>query len=461
MASQAPHRPAVISAHGSCTFAELVAEADRLAAALASSDIPEGSVIATDLPTGVYFFALALATLRSGYGLFPIDREVPEPVRSTLLRVAGAALDVRSEPSGAPRDDPSTSIEDLLARAPDTAPPGCAPRAGYLVSLTSGTTGDAKVAKRAQPWYPYRGVVVFERYGAGPGDGPHVMSNPEFHAGTIGPALYALQAGSAVVVQSDWSPEVFVGLVDQHQADSAFLSPDYLVQFALAGRAPLRAPRVVLHGGGSCGEQVKRAAMRLLGPVLLEFYGTSATGVITEITSADWLRRPGSVGRPLRGVRLSIETAGRPVTAGSIGEICVSPRVLDRTTETGGKLRTGDAGWLDEDGFLYVVGRLSEGSSSREAVVEQLVRSLPGVQEVVVLPRSDAEMDCFVETEPVHAAALETRIREVAAQAGVHSIDLRMRPAGFFPRTSSGKVRRAGLASSSERLNELSIGGPA
>src|SRR5688500_11931470 len=118
MARREPHRLAVVSVHGSSTFGELVAMADRIRSALAGLALPAGSVIATDVPSGPDFFALALAALRSGHGLRPIGGKVPEERRATLLADAGTVLDVRRQPTTGPAAVASSSLSRLLAGSP-------------------------------------------------------------------------------------------------------------------------------------------------------------------------------------------------------------------------------------------------------------------------------------------------------------------------------------------------------
>jgi long-chain acyl-CoA synthetase len=447
MARADPHRLAVITASGACTFGELTAKADQFSRALAGLGLADGAIISTQIPTGPDFFALTLATMRSGYGLFPVAAQTGEPLRSILLGTGSAVLDIRTSPPAGPATVPYVLASDLLAGAPGGEVP-IADRAGFLVILTSGTTNEPKVVRRARPRYGYRGVAVFDRYASGPGYGPHVMAKPGFHAGTLGPALYSLQAGSAIVVQEQWSPHEFAALVDEHEADSAFLSTDFFRDMVKAQVAPRRRPRIIIHDGSACPPPVKYAAIDLLGPVLHEYYGTSA-GLISEITCAEWLRRPGSAGRPMRGVRVTIESGGKPVPCGEAGEICVSAREADRT-EPDGKLRTGDVGRLDADGYLYVLGRMStEGAA--EAMLEHLILSLPGVEEAVVLPGGEAGAQCFVEAEERQFATLDEQIRKVAAQARTERVELYLRPPGSLPRTPIGKVRRYGLHGSGDR----------
>lgn len=441
-----PGRTAVVADDESCTFGELVAMADALAHGLHGAGVTEGSVVSTDIPTGPRFFALALAALRHGYGLFPVDRSLfASGVGPALLESTATACHVTDAPNatGGALPCPALLDRDLTeagARHDVRRWSAQAPRAGHLLFATSGTTGDPQAVARTRPPRPYKGVAVADHYSAGTGLGPHLMANPTYHLGTLGPALYALQAGSAVVVQRAWSPDGFAELVDRHGADSAFLSPDRLLDVVVSRRAPRRRLRTVFHGGAACPPGVKRAAIELLGPVLHEYYGTSR-GTLTEITTSEWLTRPGSVGRPLAGTGIDIREGQRSLPTGEIGEICARLRGIDRSPKDEPVLRTGDIGFLDEDGYVYVVGRAGTAHPLDEPSLEHAIRMLPGVTDVAVI--GGDPLLCQVETDDADPTALATAIEAAAQHLGLPAPRIRTAPSGSLPRTPSGKIRRA------------------
>jgi long-chain acyl-CoA synthetase len=435
-AEQAPDRLAVVADDGRITFAELVRRSDDLAAGLSKRGLVDGAVVSTDVPTGPHFFALALAALRHGYCLFPIPaNRVGTALGDSLMAEMCVALHVTAGGAicGSVTDDELVAVGQREDRSAPAA------RSGWLVFVTSGTTGEPQAVTRARPSRRYRGVAVEKRYGAGLDCGPHVMTNPAYHLGTLGPALYALQAGSTVVVQRSWSPRAFADLVDLHRADSAMFSPDRLLDLVKAGQAPKRQMRVIFHGGSALPPWAKRAAIELLGPILHEYYGTSK-GTLTEITTDEWLHHPGSVGRPLPGIELSIENAGQPVGPGEVGEVCVRPRAVDLDVGESDRWHTGDAGFLDASGYLHVVGRASTPGQLPLARLEYELRRVRGVFEVAVV--GDPPM-CYVEASVT--GGLADMARAEAERLGIRLAGVRVRPPNSLPRTQSGKVQRTGL----------------
>jgi long-chain acyl-CoA synthetase len=442
-----PDRLAVLAGDAACTFGELTIMAERWRHGLARAGMTDGAVIATDIPAGPELFALALAALTGGFGLFPVSRERPDAERLMLLAQANAALDVTCRPQNPLGPVPSLPVAELSVTGHRSGATG-ANRAGFLVYTTSGTTGKPVAVARSRPWYAYRGVAVMPEYGAGITRGPHIMSDPAFHLGTFGPALYALQAGSPVIVQQDWSASRFCTLVSDYQADSAFVGPGQMLDLVGHGAAPAHAMKVLFHGGSPMVPEIKHKAIGIFGPVVHEFYGTSR-GVICEVASEEWLRRPGTVGKPLPGVRVVLKREGAPVPPGETGNLYVRFRAVDSADLAPSYEDTGDIGYIDDAGYVYVLGRAGTGKSARSAILEHLVRELPGVADVAAIPRrtSPDTVTCYIELCAGEAATLLSgHVEGMGRRLGLNSVTVVPRHAGSLPRTPSGKLWRTRLA---------------
>jgi long-chain acyl-CoA synthetase len=455
-ASLAPDRMAVISDDSSCTYTQLTTAADRVASGLMRIGITDGQLIASDLPAGPRMFALALACLRYGFGFLAVPGSMLDTAEGRgLLAQSPVRLFVESLPHRVSSPVAEVVEYDGELSIPSDSCPWPRARAGYLSFFTSGTTGIPQLVTQRRPWYSYRGVAVMSKYAAGLDFGPHIMANPTPHLGTFGPALYALQAGSTVIVQADWSPEILCDLIAEHLADSVFLSPNLIRDVLAVGCWPSYQPRAVFHGGSSCAPAAKRDAIELMGPVLHEYYGTSE-GIITEISTPEWLRHVGAVGRPMPGVQVSIRADGRDLPPGAVGHIAVgrrgsnSPATASTDSSSSGCSNTGmsdtgDFGYLEPDGYLHVVGRMSSATSPGLAVLEHKIRSLPNVLDAIVIsvegPAGDRTI-CHAEVTEALLSHIGRGIEDLASQSG-HSLDIRMHVPGSLPRTQSGKLHIA------------------
>src|SRR5690606_37792345 len=170
----------------------------------------------------------------------------------------------------------------------------------------------------------------------------------------------------------------------------------------------LSSMRFVSSTGSPCPPDVKRAMIEWWGPVIHEAYGSSELGYMTRLDSHDALRKPGSAGRPLAGVQIRIlDDDGRELPQGQAGLIHVyQPSLTDftyndnnaarRSMERDGYLTMGDVGYLDEDGFLFIIDRsadmvISGGENIYPAEIEAVLQAMPGVEDCAVFGIPDAE----------------------------------------------------------------------
>jgi long-chain acyl-CoA synthetase len=226
-------------------------------------------------------------------------------------------------------------------------------------------------------------------------------------------------------------------------------------------RHDLRSMRFVASTGSPCPPDVKRAMIDWWGPVIHEAYGASELGYMTRLDSDEAMRKPGSAGRPLPGVSLAIlDDAGQPLPQGRAGLIYVNqPAYADfsyinhddarRGMERDGLKTLGDIGYLDEDGFLFIVDRaadlvISGGVNIYPAEIEASLQLLPGVADCAVFGIPDAEFGEAL------AAAVQCQPGAVLGADDVRAY-LRERLAGYkvpkvvvfhdqLPREDTGKI---------------------
>jgi long-chain acyl-CoA synthetase len=290
-----------------------------------------------------------------------------------------------------------------------------------LVLFTSGTTGLPK------PIAISHGVITdrlaFYSRPIDP-DSPQVvdmMSAPIFHiAGTLG-LFISLHQGKKMVLLPKFDAGEWLTLVEEHRVNQTFVVPTMLrrildhPRFASTDLSSLRA---LSYGAAAAPVDLVRRAVDALPDVDFSntFGQTETLGAYAALTPEDHRRsdRFDSVGRPLAGVEVRIvdSESGRPVAPGQVGEFLVR---ADQNTTTEW-LHTGDTGWQDDEGYLYLVGRLSDtinrgGEKFGPVEVEEVLRTHPSVVDVGVVGLPDPDLGervgaVVVTSEPVGAEAL-------------------------------------------------------
>ena len=170
-------------------------------------------------------------------------------------------------------------------------------------------------------------------------------------------------------------------------------------------RPPGPGLRTVLHGGEPCPVPVKEQIAAWFGDVLVEYYGFTEGG-LTVVGPDEWRSRPGTVGRPLPGMRVRVLDAdGRDVPAGEMGTVYFESAAGRRFSYQGDESKTagahqgdaftvGDVGWLDDDGFLFLSGRAADvvitaGVNVYPAEVEQVLSAVEGIADLCAVGVAD------------------------------------------------------------------------
>jgi len=355
----------------------------------------------------------------------------------------------------------------LRDAAPPCRSPAATPRGPML--YTSGTTGRPKGIRRAPPT-PEQVARTLERsrlcYGLQPGMRA-LLNAPIYHSAPNGYVVGVSQMPEAtLLLEQRFDAERTLQLIEQHRLTHAYLVPTLYVRLLrlpedVKRRYDLSSMRHVSSTGSPCPPEVKRAMIDWWGPVFNESYGSSELGYMTYVTSAEALAKPGSAGRALPGCELAIlDEQGHALPPGQPGLIYArQPTLVDftyqgndaarRAMEHDGFLTMGDVGYLDRDGYLFIVDRsadmvISGGVNIYPAEIEQALLGLTGVDDCAVFGIPDDEFGEAL------AAAVQPR---AGAQLGADDVRafLRGRLAGYkvpavvtfhqtLPREDTGKI---------------------
>ena len=302
------------------------------------------------------------------------------------------------------------------------------------------------------------------------GTAPNLIPLPLFHSGGQQTLLFAFHVGRSVVLMEKFSAQRVAELVVEHRIDNLFLLPTMLYDLAhMPGHPDFSSVRSVLVAGGEVSGALRMHFEERFAIPLLTNYGSTETGHVAGWTGADikagrWV--PGSVGRIYEGVEVQIRDGnGAVANIGDAGEICVRTKVssgyVDRDSaaliDEDGFVHSGDIGYVDDDGVLFLVGRKREmikcgGFQVWPMELEEELRQHPLVSDVAVVGAPDARLGeipkafVIVAGEETDPDALESRLIEFARQRLAHYKAVRaVELVEALPRTAAGKVDREAL----------------
>lgn len=417
-------RVALGSREGGLTFGELGRRARRAGTHLAGAH--GDRVVLVDenspaVPLGLFGAAIA------GKPFVPVNyRLADDRLRSIIERtapatvIAGAGVAERLDGLD---DIEIVSREEFLATTEDesiepTDGWGCDPDATAVLLFTSGTTGEPKAAVlRHKNLAAY--LVSSLEFGVAPEDESAIVSVPPYHIASVSSALSTTYTGRRVVQLEAFDPDAWVATVRDEAVTHAMVVPTMLnriLDVVEADGQGLPTMRSLAYGGGPMPQPVVERALRLLPDLdLVNAYGLTETASTVAVLGPDDHRaafasddpavraRLGSVGQPLPGVEVSIRDAdGEPLPAGEVGQIWVRGEQvsgeyegIDSSLEEGW-FNTRDAGRLDDDGYLYVQGRLDDvivrgGENLSPGEIEAVLLEHEAVAEVAVVGVPDVE----------------------------------------------------------------------
>jgi long-chain acyl-CoA synthetase len=334
---------------------------------------------------------------------------------------------------------------------------------------TSGTSGRPKAVVRAE--LPVEVIMkIGERtrfaWGFDKLNIVSVMTGPLYHSAPNGYANMVLQSGGLLVLQVKFDAEELLALIDEHQVTHLHMVPTMFNRLLalpeeVKNRYSLTSLTNVTHGAAPCPTEVKRQMIEWWGPVVYEYYAMTETGIITCSSSEQWLAHQGSVGSAAPGVSLQIRNDdGSVCEASETGLICVQHEATasvsyhnaaEKTEELlqDGYLVTGDIGYLDEDGFLYISDRKSDmvisgGVNIYPAEVENELINMPGVKDCTVFGVPDSEFGeklvAFIECdEELETGAIVSFLKERIASYKVPRV---FEQVPSLPREDSGKLKK-------------------
>ena len=494
-----PDREALVTRSGRWTYAELDALADRAAAALARLGVRPGDRVAAALPNEVDVVVAFHGAMRLGALWVGVNRALATPEKAFILSDSGAALllcdadtaeGVAAVQDGLPAlrrivaveaGDRSGEWPAAMAGGPGRGgvPVSVDPHAPAAIAYTSGTTGHPKGAVHSQHNLLLPGAAVVASRGYGPGLRKGDCLPLTILNMLVLTTLLVAQAGGTAVIMDRIDAEGVAEWVREHRVTTWNGPPALIHSLTHHGAVvaeDLRSLDDVWTGGADCPEVLRDAFAAKFGRQVTATYGLTEAPTIVAIDDRSGGHRPGASGRPLPHLSVTVvDDGGTPVPAGTTGEICVGPAAggpwagayrpvlgyWERPDATaavlrGGLLHTGDVGFLDDDGYLFVRDRKNQviirgGANVYPAEVERVLQAAPGVAACAVAGIPDERLGervvAAVELQPGAAVTTEDLAAHCLAHLARYKVPERFVLVDAFPRNSMGKIERRRLGS--------------
>lgn len=494
-AEATPERPAVRCGTTNWSFAELARQSEQLAGQLATIGVTENSRVALLASNGLAYVAFVHALTRLGAILVPLNIRLTSEelrwqlndVQATLL-VCDVSMAERANalittsvtlPLAVVHTTPAqfgnstvhlaTSTGVAYAQTEVVRRPLIDLEATQVIMYTSGTTGHPKgvIITYGMQWWNAIGSAL--NLGHDPED-CWLACLPLFHIGGLSILMRSVIYGIRVVLLEKFD-EVAVNQAIRQQSITLISVVAVMLQRMLtaletegeAARFPSTLRCVLLGGGPAPLPLLERCASKDI-PVVQTYGLTESCSQAVTLAPADALRKPGSAGRPLLPVQLQIREEQTPLPINKAGTIylkgpTITPGYADRPEANAqafsdGWFCTGDIGYLDQEGYLYVLDRRSDliisgGENIYPAEVESVLLAHPAVAEAGVCGRDDPRWGqipiAFIRLHPGSSLSSTSILEHAQQRLARYKVPHEIHFVHELPRNSSGKLLRREL----------------
>ena len=426
-----PERVALVADGIATTYTELEVEAQHAARRLTAYGVRRGATVAMTMRGGREQVVLIHALMKTGSILMPLSPRLSPEERSRALKQSKASVDL-DEPDRLTQ----TEADMPLLGEHDMEDIHC-----HI--LTSGSSGTAHTVGLTYGNHLFSAMGSAYRIGVDPED-RWLCALPLSHISGLSIVMRSVIYGTTMVLHDGFDVDRVAASIPEENISVISMVSTMLLRLLDAG-ADLSAPRAILVGGGPVPKAALERALDQ-GANVIQTYGLTETcSQVTTLEVSDSRRKVGSVGRPLLTSHLRILD----------GEILVQgPTVSTPALDSDGWLHTGDVGRIDDDGFLFVDGRIDEmiitgGENVVPAEVEDVLVQHPEILEAAVVGRPDPEWQQAVSAVVVLRNGGSIDIGDVkdhcAGLLASYKVPKTVEVVESLPRTPSGKILRSSL----------------
>jgi len=428
IAAENPDHVALVDADGTQTRAgDLLASVNQLAHGLRALGLGQGDAVAVVLPNSREVFEVYLAAMQIGLYYTPINFHLTAPEIAYIVGDSGAKaivcssrfadscaaaaeeLDFTKEARFAVGDiDGFRAFDELKDGQPTTLPDDRV--AGQAMNYTSGTSGRPKGVRRAMNDIdPDTAAELFTMllslFGIQAHDNNvHLVPAPLYHTAALQFGSNSMHFGHTLSLMDKWTPEGTLTHIERDKVTTTHMVPTMFHRLLalpddVKARYDVSSLRVVIHSAAPCPIDVKRRMLEWWGPVIYEYYAATEGGG-TLVTPEQWVQKPGTVGTPWPISQVKVfDDDGNELPPGEIGTVYMAMGAAtfeyhgdkEKTAESRREnfFTVGDAGYLDEEGWLFLADRKSDmiisgGVNIYPAEIESVLLTHPKVGDAAV-----------------------------------------------------------------------------
>ena len=477
-----PARLAVVGDGARWTYGDFARRVDRLAAGLQALGVqPEERVAILD-KNGPHYLELYFALPKIGAVAVPLNYRLAPAELAYILEDSTATTLIH----GLEYTETAATLTSVTRRIPldasyealliDAAPTPIARRSGdvFLQMYTSGTTGRPKGAMLTHANMIANTLTALAERDYHAGD-TYLHVAPLYHCADLELFYGMTHAAAGNVVLREFRPEAVLEVIEKEHVTIMFVVPamlNFLLEHPLLAEVDLSSLRLVVYGGSAIPEDRLRAALSRMPCQFTQGYGLTETSPILCVLPPDdhvlegpRARRIQSCGRPAQGVEVRIfDDQDRECAPEEVGEIVARGKNImkgywrqpEATAKAlrGGWFHTGDMGFKDADGYVYIVDRkhdmiVSGGENVYPREIEEALYQHAAVLEAAVIgvpsERWGEEVKAIVALRPGQAASAEELIEHVRARLAHYKAPRSVDFVDALPRNPSGKVQKTVL----------------
>ena len=486
-ARRTPNRAAIIDDEGSFTYQELDEAANAVAHGLLAKGVRGGDGIAILARNHRWFAVAQFGCARVGARIILLNSSFSGPQIKEVSEREGAKVIIYDDEYAAdvskakpplgklralgttPDGEDSGSADETLANlvaAHSTAPAPKATKHSSIIILTSGTTGTPKGANRSTPptLAPIGGILSHVPFKA---NEVTSLPAPMFHALGFLHATIGMFLGSTLVLHGKFKPAQVFEDIEKHKVTAVVVVPVMLARMLDAlekmdGKPDLSSLRIIFVSGSALGADIAERALKDIGPVVYNMYGSTEIAFATIAQPHHLEFNSTTAGPPVKGVKVKIyDENGKELPQGEVGRIFVGTSFpFEGYTGGGNKqiidglLSSGDVGYFDERGLLYISGRddemiVSGGENVFPAEVEDCISAHPDVVEATAIGVEDKEwghrLRAFVVKKDNADLDEDTVKKHVKDQLAKYKVPREVVFLDELPRNPTGKILKREL----------------